>query len=416
MSETVISIVNVSKQYRLGVIGYGSLKQDLASAWATLRGKQDPNAVLGDRGRLEAKGEFWALRDVSLDIQKGDRVGIVGGNGAGKSTLLKLLSRVTSPTTGVIRIMGRTASLLEVGTGFNPELTGRENIFLNGAILGMRRREIQKKFDEIVEFAGVGEFVDTPVKRYSSGMYIRLAFSVAAHLDSDILIVDEVLAVGDAEFQKKCLGKMEEVSMGQGRTVVFVSHNMAAIRQFCNKGILMRHGRLIKSGPIDGVVVEYLSSIGGNGKIDYSKLVPTYTTNAVRLLNLSLESSSDNEALIQDNSEPMRYSFEYEVLSSVKNPWLSLSISTTDNFLICTFPSDQLSNEGLLTPGIYHCQLTVNEKFIDGDYNLHLGFNSSSETVWWKEYLTRVKVSSNQKNDTRKGVFIPRYEWSQRES
>src|SRR5688572_5231874 len=213
------------------------------------------------------KEEFWALQDISFEVKAGEIIGIIGRNGAGKSTLLKILSRITDPSIGRVEINGRVASLLEVGTGFHLELTGRENIFLNGAILGMSRSEIKKKFDEIVEFSGVEKFLDTPVKRYSSGMYVRLAFAVAAHLEPEILVVDEVLAVGDIEFQKRCLGKMEQVSKGEGRTVLFVSHNMAAIKQLCNKGILLKEGRMLKYSDINSVVDLYLSDLKTNNKI-----------------------------------------------------------------------------------------------------------------------------------------------------
>ena len=227
-----------------------------------MRGKEDPFLKIGDSNDRSAKAEsdyVWSLKDINFEIEKGDAVGIIGRNGAGKSTLLKLLSRVTKPTTGHFEVQGRIASLLEVGTGFNPEMTGRENIFLNGAILGMRRQEIKRKFDEIVDFAGVERYIDTPVKRYSSGMYVRLAFAVAAHLESEILIVDEVLAVGDAEFQKKCLGKMGDVSKGEGRTVLFVSHNMAAVKSLCTRGIVLEHGSMIFDGDTTQVVDLYLS-------------------------------------------------------------------------------------------------------------------------------------------------------------
>ncbi len=252
---------NISKQYRLGEVGTGTISHDLNRFWAKLRGKEDPFLKIGDSNDRTQKGDsdyVWSLRDINFEIEKGDAVGIIGRNGAGKSTLLKLLSRVTKPTTGHFEISGRIASLLEVGTGFNPEMTGRENIFLNGAILGMRRHEIKHKFDEIVDFAGVERYIDTPVKRYSSGMYVRLAFAVAAHLESEILIVDEVLAVGDAEFQKKCLGKMGDVSKGEGKTVLFVSHNMAAVQNLCNTGILLDKGRLVIDDNIESVVSMYL--------------------------------------------------------------------------------------------------------------------------------------------------------------
>ena len=260
MAPTVISVENLSKAYQLGTIGTGRFCSDLKRWWAKQRGKPDPYAIIGDAGHGNRDGEtIWALKDINCSIQQGEAVGIIGRNGAGKSTLLKILSRVTAPTSGEVKIKGRIASLLEVGTGFHPELTGRENIFLNGAIMGMSRSEIRRKFDEIVDFSGVEKFIDTPVKRYSSGMYVRLAFAVAAHLEPDILIVDEVLAVGDAEFQKKCLGKMESVSKGEGRTVLFVSHNMNAIEQLCPKAMILEKGGLkTYSDDVHSIIKQYL--------------------------------------------------------------------------------------------------------------------------------------------------------------
>src|SRR6195952_4169805 len=240
-----IRVESVSKLYQLGEFSTGSLNRDFERWWAKIRGKEDPFLTVGETNDRTIKGEgnvVWSLKDINFEIRPGDALGIIGRNGAGKSTLLKILTKVTAPTTGRISGKGRIASLLEVGTGFHPELTGRENIFLNGAILGMKKWEIKKKFDEIVDFSGIERYIDTPVKRYSSGMYVRLAFAVAAHLESEILIVDEVLAVGDAEFQKKCLGKMNNVSKGEGRTVLFVSHQMAAIRSLCNKGLVLNNG------------------------------------------------------------------------------------------------------------------------------------------------------------------------------
>ncbi|MFN3998527.1 ATP-binding cassette domain-containing protein [Algoriphagus sp.] len=241
----VINVENVSKLYRLGEIGTGTISHDLNRWWAKFRGKEDPFAQIGstnDRSVNDGSEYAWALKNINFQVNQGDVLGIIGRNGAGKSTLLKILSRVTLPTQGFIDVKGRVASLLEVGTGFHPELTGRENIFLNGAILGMTKLEIKSKFDEIVEFAGVAKYVDTPVKRYSSGMYVRLAFAVAAHLESEILIIDEVLAVGDAEFQKKCLGKMGDISSKEGRTILFVSHNMASVKSLCTKGLVLHNG------------------------------------------------------------------------------------------------------------------------------------------------------------------------------
>jgi len=258
-----IEVQNLSKAYQLGDFGTGTISRDLERFWARIRGKEDPFLKIGEVNDRTTKGEsdiVWSLSDLNFEIAQGDAVGIIGRNGAGKSTLLKILSRVTSPTTGSVKIKGRIASLLEVGTGFHPELTGKENIFLNGAILGMRKAEIKRKFDEIVDFAGVERYVDTPVKRYSSGMYVRLAFAVAAHLESEILIVDEVLAVGDAEFQKKCLGKMSDVSKEEGRTILFVSHNMGAIEGFCKRILHLDRGNIINDSPdILTAINRYLS-------------------------------------------------------------------------------------------------------------------------------------------------------------
>lgn len=244
-NDIAIKVENLSKYYKLGVINSGTLFRDIQSWWARKLGKEDPHSKIGSKYDSNEEG-FWALKDLNFEIKKGDRVGIIGHNGAGKSTLLKLLSQITSPTEGCIKINGKIASLLEVGTGFHPELTGRENIYMNGAILGMTHDEIDKKVNSIIEFSEIGEHIDTPVKRYSSGMYVRLAFAVAAHLDSDILIADEVLAVGDAAFQKKALGKMNELSSGEGRTVLFVSHNMAQVKNLCNKGIVLEKGKVVR--------------------------------------------------------------------------------------------------------------------------------------------------------------------------
>ena len=268
MKQLAIKAENISKQYRLGKVGTGTLSHDLNRLWYKVRGLEDPYVKIGEVNDRSIKGDsdyVWSLRDINFEIEQGDSVGIIGRNGAGKSTLLKLLSKVTKPTTGGFKVKGRIASLLEVGTGFNPEMTGRENIYLNGAILGMRRAEITKKLDEIINFSGVERYIDTPVKRYSSGMYVRLAFAVAAHLESEILIVDEVLAVGDAEFQKKCLGKMGDVSKGEGRTVLFVSHNMAAVKTLCAKGIVLKNGLIGYQGGSDDCISYYLGGEGVNG-------------------------------------------------------------------------------------------------------------------------------------------------------
>lgn len=287
MSDIAISIENVSKMYRLGQVGTGTISHDLNRWWYRVRGKEDPYLQLGQENARDSEGGqyVWALRDISFDVKQGEVLGIIGKNGAGKSTLLKLLSRVTAPTTGTIRAKGRIASLLEVGTGFHPELTGRENIYLNGAILGMTRQEVKAKFDEIVDFSGVAKYVDTPVKRYSSGMYVRLAFAVAAHLEPEILIVDEVLAVGDIEFQKKCLGKMKDVSENDGRTILFVSHNMASIESLTQHGVLLDKGTVSYTGTAKKTIEKYFEQLAqkttdnlgtrtdftGDGSISFTK-------------------------------------------------------------------------------------------------------------------------------------------------
>jgi len=263
----VIKIENLWKEYRLGVIGHGTLVNDLQSWWAKVRGKEDPNSKIpmlkGQEKQIEGD-RFWALRDINLEVKKGEVLGIIGNNGAGKSTLLKILSRVTAPSKGIVKVKGRISSLLEVGTGFHPELTGRENIFMNGAILGMYKKEIKNKLDEIIDFSGIENFIDTPVKRYSSGMYVRLAFAVAAHLEPEILVIDEVLAVGDAEFQKKCLGKMGEISRG-GRTVLFVSHNMGAVNLLCRRCIGLDSGTIFSQGPSSEIISQYLNHSANPG-------------------------------------------------------------------------------------------------------------------------------------------------------
>ena len=257
MDEIAIRIEHVSKEYRLGAIGGGTLRGDLQSLMARIRGKEDPNSKIGSDAAAHMGEKFLALDDVSFEVKKGEALGIIGHNGAGKSTLLKLLSRVTAPTKGTISYNGRIASMLEVGTGFHPELTGRENVYMNGAILGMTKAEIDRKFDQIVEFAEMEKFIDTPVKRYSSGMYVKLAFAVAAHLDSEIMVMDEVLAVGDMKFQQKCLGKMGDAANSEGRTVLYVSHNMNTIRQLCTRCIVLDHGKLVYDGDVEKAIDIY---------------------------------------------------------------------------------------------------------------------------------------------------------------
>lgn len=315
MKNIALEVENVSKQYRLGEVGTGTISHDLNRLWAKIRGKDDPFLKIGETNDRTKKGDsdyVWALRDLNFQIEQGDAVGIIGRNGAGKSTLLKLLSKVTAPTTGNIKVKGRIASLLEVGTGFHPEMTGRENIYLNGAILGMTKREIKRKFDEIVDFSGVERYIDTPVKRYSSGMYVRLAFAVAAHLESEILIVDEVLAVGDAEFQKKCLGKMGDVSKGEGRTVLFVSHNMPSINTLCNKGIFMKNGFIEYQGNVEETIFKYL---GGSGIKSNYNLIETVKNSFFDLKEIVFNNfGKDHNMLLEDSIDvEMHTIFNLEV-------------------------------------------------------------------------------------------------------
>lgn len=309
----MIEIRNLSKKYSLGQrsAGYTALRDIIAEATAnplkTLR-RQSKKLL-----RSAPKDEFWALKDINLTINEGEVVGIVGANGAGKSTLLKILSRITPPTSGEVRLAGRVGSLLEVGTGFHPELSGRENVFLNGSILGMSRQEIAKKFDDIVEFAGIERFLDTPVKRYSSGMYVRLAFSVAAHLEPDILIVDEVLAVGDAEFQKRCLGKMEEATRQQGRTILFVSHNMSAIRQLCQKAALLEHGTLTEYGPTSDTIERYLHSIESASAVSLAERKDRKGSQKIRCTKITCHDLQGEPLPALRAGEPVEIRVEFEV-------------------------------------------------------------------------------------------------------
>ncbi len=325
---------NISKQYRLGQVGTGTISHDLNRFWYKVRGKEDPYLKIGEANDRTSKGEseyVWSLQDINFEIEQGDAVGIIGRNGAGKSTLLKLLSKVTKPTTGKIYTKGRIASLLEVGTGFHPEMTGRENVYLNGAILGMTRKEITRKFDEIVDFSGVERYIDTPVKRYSSGMYVRLAFAVAAHLESEILIVDEVLAVGDAEFQKKCLGKMDDVSKGEGRTVLFVSHNMASVRELCNKGVYLDQGKIAHTGNINDCINLY------NGNLEFNKAWDGIIENEnLSILHTEVFNETKSQIL---NSDNIHINIELEIKQHIPSLVVGFYIKSNfdDNIIRCFY-------------------------------------------------------------------------------
>ncbi len=320
MSDIILKAENISKQYRLGLIGTGTISHDLNRWWNKVRGKEDPYLKIGetnDRAKKGSSDYVWALKDINFEVKRGEVLGIIGKNGAGKSTLLKILSRVTSPTTGEIKTKGRIASLLEVGTGFHPEMTGRENIYLNGAILGMTKAEIHSKIDEIISFSGCERYIDTPVKRYSSGMTVRIAFSVAAHLEPDILVVDEVLAVGDAEFQKKAIGKMQDISSGEGRTVLFVSHNMVAVSKLCSRAILLGNGSVeYESNDVNEVISKYLAS-NKKGVFSSYKLNKENVSGNCDVLIKNVK-VNDTALFEVSNTEKVAFEFEIENVSSRK--------------------------------------------------------------------------------------------------
>ena len=366
--STTISVEHVSKTYRLGMIGGATLQEDLSRWWAKVRHKPDPLLKVGQEHHARLIGqEFWALDDVSFNVAQGEVLGIIGRNGAGKSTLLKILSQVTAPTSGRIRIKGRVASLLEVGTGFHPELTGRENIFLNGAIMGMTKAEIRRKLDEIIAFSEIEEFIDTPVKRYSSGMYVRLAFAVAAHLEPEVLIVDEVLSVGDAAFQNKCMGKMNE-SKGKGRTVLFVSHNMQAVRQLCDSAIYLSAGRNIQQGPSSEVVESYLGDIPRGGSLaEASQVISQLPADPVfRLRNASvLQEGRPTTELV--SGKPVEVKMEYELFQRCHGfqAWIAIFDSAGVMIFDSLHNGDQVELETVLE-GRYVSTVTIPGDFLAG--------------------------------------------------
>lgn len=358
MSKPIIKVEGLGKKY---VISHE--QRESYTALRDVIGREVRNLTRANKVRT-VNEDFWALKDISFEINPGDAVGIIGRNGAGKSTLLKLLSRITEPSTGRIEINGRIASLLEVGTGFHPELTGRENIFLNGAILGMSRSEIKRKFDEIVDFSGVQKFLDTPVKRYSSGMYVRLAFSVAAHLEPEILVVDEVLAVGDAEFQKKCLGKMNEVSHQEGRTVLFVSHNMRAIQDLCQKSIYLQNGRILDIGPTDQVIEHYLNT--GTSQVYHSAGGPVHF----------VEVAQDKHEIVVD----VKYKVDDQHVLEIPN--FGFVIYDQMNTPICGFNPSLLSEP--LPLKVYKKEGSIRirisqPRLLDGKYNFSFWFGVNAQ-------------------------------------
>ncbi len=387
MVENVIEVSNLSKLYRLGEIGTGTLSRDLHRMVARMMGKPDPFLKVGQLNDRAVKGKgdiVYSLQDIDFSIGQGEAVAIIGKNGSGKSTLLKLLSRVTHPTTGEIRVKGRIASLLEVGTGFHPELTGRENIYLNGAILGMRKREIRRRFDEIVDYSEVERYIDTPVKRYSSGMYVRLAFAVAAHLESEILIVDEVLAVGDADFQNKCLGKMKNVSTQQGRTVIFVSHNMASVKSLCRTGLLLDKGRIIEHGAIDHVINRYLNSAARNPAYDaITNDMHIIATGEAYFRSLAVKSIHTEQLNAIPFDGPLSISFTFECLTSVKNMFFDIKIMSREGVEISLSQSNWSAyGYHSFEPGTYSMKAEIENRLQPGLYFLTLGAHKADGTTY----------------------------------
>ncbi len=380
----VIKTEHLSKEYRLGAIGSGTLRRDLQSWYAKRRGREDPNSIIG-RPEYEKGDTFLALNDVNIEVKRGERVGIIGVNGAGKSTLLKLLSRVTSPSDGDFAYRGRIASMLEVGTGFHAELTGRENIYLNGAILGMNRAEVSKKIDQIIEFSECEKFIDTPVKRYSSGMFVKLAFSVAAHLDAEIMIMDEVLAVGDMRFQKKCLKKMRQLAEEEDRTVLYVSHNMGTIQELCNRCIVLDHGKVIFDGEVDEAIKCYL---GGENDEFYSV---EYTDNKfkdnvnVKTLNLEKVKYNGRTSNIFYPGEEMLLELDWKNLSDIDNLSLRIEVYDYRRYPITAF----------LVDNVYS-----GKKDENGNIRLKLNIEQLAQGVYYTRYIFMQRLKSDSEPET----------------
>ncbi len=390
MSEDIIlKVENLSKQYKLGTWGTGTLSHDLNRWWHKIRGKPDPYLKIGETNDRATKGNseyVWALKDINFEVKRGEVLGIIGANGAGKSTLLKILSKVTLPTTGQVISKGRIASLLEVGTGFHPEMTGRENIYLNGAILGMTKKEIDRKFDEIVEFAGVARYVDTPVKRYSSGMKVRLAFAVAAHLEPEILVVDEVLAVGDAEFQKKAIGKMQDISKADGRTVLFVSHDMAAIKNLCTNLIVLKNGKISYKGKVDEGINHYLQrSLNYSYNIKLDNLKRASGNNSAKFINLKFSSIFENKFYENRILSGGTLIIEVELVNTLnifRDIWISFDIKSLHLIPITTISNYYTGEKIILKPGKNKIKFYI--------YNFNLKPDNYLISLWGNDKQTGV--------------------------
>ena len=420
----IIEVRNISKQYLLGEAGglYGNLREALMHTLAApLRAFRKGSSASDGQKK---QSEFWALKDVTLDVERGDTIAIIGSNGAGKSTLLKILSRITDPTEGHVRVRGRMASLLEVGTGFHPELTGRENIYLNGSILGMRKSEIEAKFDEILAFAGIGNFLDTPVKRYSSGMYVRLAFSIAAHLDPEILVVDEVLAVGDVAFQKKCLGKMAEACT-QNRTVLFVSHNLAAVEALCNKGVVLQQGKAVFQGTSKEAIQFYLQNVSSEGVPSQSNIIDLdhapgrLAKHRPHLKRLELF-SGNNEPLVGELpvGAPVKAIITFQLQESCTSFDASIAFDTTSGQRICTAHSAYEPNrvhEEQSGEQTFVCEIP-SLPLLPGEYRVGVGLDIGGYEVDWVDDAARLYVIKSDFYGTgivpTRGTFLLQNRWA----
>ncbi len=414
MTQPIIEIKNIGKKYNITHERgkYISLRDIIMNVL------KSPFTFLKSKAKqavgLAIKEEFWALKDINLAVKPGEVVGIIGANGAGKSTLLKILSQITPPTTGEIKIRGRVGSLLEVGTGFHPELSGRENIFLNGAILGMSQKEIAEKFDKIVEFAGIEKFLDTVVKHYSSGMYVRLAFSVAAHMNHDILIIDEVLAVGDAEFQKKCLGKMGEITKNEGRTILFVSHNMGAIQSLCSRCVLLENGRVIKTGKTGEVIGYYIS-----GKTNKSEIMLSPKNDEAGVCRIWLEDTDGNKISGIEMGENIILNIEYIIKKAVSVMDVDFLLSKDGLPILQSFDIDAKEEFRYnRKPGDYHAQVTVpTEMFKEGNYVIEIwmgtdrNISDPNASVRFEISNTKIDVTNKSYHPERAGIIYSNLNW-----
>lgn len=424
MSQPIIKVENISKQYRLGEVGTGTISHDLNRWWHRIRGKEDPYLRVGESNDRSKKGNseyVWALESINFEVQQGEVLGIIGKNGAGKSTLLKILSKVTAPTTGSIKAKGRIASLLEVGTGFHPELTGRENIYLNGTILGMTKREVNAKLDEIVDFSGVERYLDTPVKRYSSGMMVRLGFAVAAHLEPEILIVDEVLAVGDLEFQKKCINKMSHISKSEGRTILFVSHNMQAIEALCNRIIIVKNGTMSFDGLVKKGLEYYLQQTKNNDSAEKVRQIlrDQPRDELFELVDLKIE-QEETDIYEFVNRKPIQIHFNYQIHREVSGLRVGFDLieKSSDTIIFRSFHDDAAQNIESLGPGYYYSNVCIPKNFLKqgayifrilvGIHNVRWIFH---DEICIEVNVTNIGGLNRVYSDERPGLLMPELKW-----